>query len=342
MKNFKRLLSATLVLAMTAAVFSGCSGSGSASSAAPSGGGAASSKTTDFPTKQINLIVPYAAGGASDTTARIFASQLQTVLGKPVVVTNKTGASGAVGLEYVKNSKPDGYTISYMPVESTMLKALGFTTVSSDDFQFIARAMTIPAAITVRSDSQWKTLQDFIDYAKAHPSEIRVGNSGTGSIWQIAAASVEQATGCKFTHVPFDGAAPAVAALLGKNIEATAVSPSEVKSSVDSGDLKILAIIGDEHSSIYPDIQTAKEQGVDVSAQGWGGFAVPKGTPDDVLQVLRDAAKTAINSQAMKDLLSKNGYNLAYLDGPDMDAEAKKELDAYATLIPQLGIVQQK
>jgi tripartite-type tricarboxylate transporter receptor subunit TctC len=121
-------------------------------------------------------------------------------------------------LEYVRNSNPDGYTIAYMPVESTMLKALGFTDLSTDDFKFIGRAMTIPAAITVRSDSKWNTLEEFIEYAKENPGEIKVGNSGTGSIWHIAAASLEQKTGCQFTHVPFDGAAPAVAALLGRNI----------------------------------------------------------------------------------------------------------------------------
>ncbi|OCN02528.1 hypothetical protein A7X67_14855 [Clostridium sp. W14A] len=323
---------------MTAALFTGCSGTGSASGSASS---AAASKATDFPTKQISLIVPYSAGGASDTVARIYASQLQQVLGKPVIVTNKTGASGAVGLEYVKNSKADGYTIAYMPVESTMLKALGFTTLSTDDFKFIARAMTIPAAITVRSDSKWKTLQDFVDYAKAHPGEVKVGNSGTGSIWQIAAASIEQKTGCKFTHVPFDGAAPAVAALLGKNIDATAVSPSEVQSSVDSGELKILAVIGDERSSIYPDIKTAKEQGIDVSVQGWGGFAVPKDTPQEIVDVLEKASKTAINSDDVKKLLSQKGYNFAYMSGSDMDTEAKKELTDYSALIPQLGIVKQ-
>ncbi|WP_411676678.1 tripartite tricarboxylate transporter substrate binding protein [Caproicibacter sp.] len=338
MKNLKKILSATLTLAMTAALFTGCSGTGSASSSASS---AAASKATDFPTKQISLIVPYSAGGASDTVARIYASQLQQVLGKPVIVTNKTGASGAVGLEYVKNSKADGYTIAYMPVESTMLKALGFTTLSTDDFKFVARAMTIPAAITVRSDSKWKTLQDFVDYAKAHPGEIKVGNSGTGSIWQIAAASIEQKTGCKFTHVPFDGAAPAVAALLGKNIDATAVSPSEVQSSVDSGELKILAVIGDERSSIYPDIKTAKEQGIDVSVQGWGGFAVPKDTPQEIVDVLEKASKTAINSDDVKKLLSQKGYNFAYMNGSDMDTEAKKELADYSALIPQLGIVKQ-
>ncbi|XOQ42900.1 MAG: Tripartite tricarboxylate transporter substrate binding protein [Clostridium sp.] len=339
MKNLKKLLSVGLALALSAALLTGCNGSGSESSAADSQ--PEESATIDFPTKQINVIVPYSAGGASDTVARIYASQLQSVIGKPVIVTNKTGASGSVGLEYVRNSNPDGYTIAYMPVESTMLKALGFTDLSTDDFKFIGRAMTIPAAITVRSDSKWNTLEEFIEYAKENPGEIKVGNSGTGSIWHIAAASLEQKTGCQFTHVPFDGAAPAVAALLGRNIDATAVSPSEVQSSVDSGELKILAVIGDERSSIYPDIPTAQELGIDVSVQGWGGFAVPKDTPQEIIDILETASEQAINSDEMKQLLSTKGYNFAYLSGSEMDEEAKQELDYFSELIPQLGIVEE-
>jgi tripartite-type tricarboxylate transporter receptor subunit TctC len=346
MKKSTKIVSFAMAFAMTLTLFAGCSSS-NAGSAAPSASAAGASSEakaetpkTNFPTKPITIVVPYSPGGASDTVARIFAQELQNAVGKPITVSNKTGASGAVGLEFVKNSKPDGYTIAYMPVESTMLKALGFTTLSSDDFKFIGRAMTIPAAITVSKSAKWNTFQEFIDYAKANPGKVKVGNSGTGSIWHIAAASIEKATGCKFTHVPFDGAAPAVAALLGNNIDAVAVSPSEVKSSVDAGELKILTVISDTHSSIYPDIKTAKEQGVDVTAQGWGGFAVPKDTPDDVVKVLEDAAKTALNSDSVKKLLKERGFEFAYLSGDEMDVEAKKELDSYSKLIPELNIAK--
>jgi len=291
----------------------------------------------EFPgKKQINIIVPYSAGGASDTTARIFASELEKAIGTTVTVSNVTGASGAIGLTQVKNSKADGYTLAYMPVESTMLRALGLTKLSSDDFSFIGRAMTIPAAVTVRADSPWKTFDDFINYAKANPGKVRVGNSGTGSIWHVAAASIEDKCGVKFTHVPFDGAAPAVAALLGGNIEAVTVSPSEVKNNIDSGDFRILVILGENRSSVAPNVLTAKEMKIDITIQGWGGFAVPKGTPQNVIDILEAAAKTAINSDAMKKLLVSKGYEHAYLSGADMDKQAAKELAYYDMLIPKL------
>ncbi|MDC7125643.1 MAG: tripartite tricarboxylate transporter substrate binding protein [Spirochaetales bacterium] len=331
----KRFLTLAFVIITAFAVIS-CSKTDNSRVSSGSKGAA-----VDFPAgRQVTIVVPYSAGGASDMTARIFASELEKSLGTKILVTNVTGASGAVGLEKVRSSKPDGYTIGYMPVESTMLRALGFTDLSTDDYRFIARAMTIPAAITVKADSPWNTFDDFIAYAKENPGDIQVGNSGTGSIWQIAAVTVEKKTGVSFTHVPFDGAAPAVAALLGGNIQAVAVSPSEVKNSVDSGDLKVLAVLGEERSSVVPDVETATEMGVDVVIQGWGGFAVPKGTPENVVKILEEAAKTAINTDAMKKMLASKGFEHSYLSGEEMDNKAAAELKYFSELIPSLGIVQ--
>lgn len=295
-----------------------------------------SANAANFPRKQIQIVVPYAPGGASDTVARIYGKELENQLGKPVVIVNRTGASGAVGLESVKNSKPDGYTMAYMPVESTMISALGLSDISSDDFTFVCRTMTIPAAITVHKDAAWNTLDDFLKYAKENPGKITVGNSGTGSIWNVAAASLEKAADVKFNHVPFDGAAPAVAALLGKNIDAVAVSPSEVKNNVDAGQFKVLAVIGDQHSSVVPDVKTTKELGYDVTAMGWGGFAVPKGTPAEVVQILSDASVKVNASESLKKLLAERGFEYAPLTGTEMDAFAKDQLAQYKVLIPQL------
>lgn len=337
MKKFLALaLAAAMSLTMVAC---GSSKTPASSGSTSSGGTSSSAESVDFPgNKQVSLIVPYSAGGASDTVARIYASELEQSLGTSIVVSNVTGASGAIGLEQVRNSNPDGYTIAYMPVESTMLKALGFTDLSTDDFRFIGRAMTIPAAVTVRADAPWDTFEDFINYAKEHPGEIQVGNSGTGSIWHIAAASIEKECGVQFTHVPFDGAAPAVAALLGGNIQAVTVSPSEVKNNVDSGDFKVLCVLGESRSSVVPDVPTAQELGIDITIQGWGGFAVPKDTPQAVIDILEKASETAINSDSVKKTLADRGYEHAYLSGSDMDQKASEELAYYSELIPELGI----
>lgn len=321
MKKVFKILAVVMMFILAVSVFTGCT-----------------SSKAKFPNKQVTIVVPYSPGGASDTVARIYAKELEGALGVPVVVTNKTGASGSVGLEFVKSSAADGYTIAYMPVESTMIKALGFTELTTDDFKFLARSMTIPAAVTVNKDAKWNTLEELLKDAAANPGSIKVGNSGTGSIWHIAATQLEQASGAKFTHVPFEGAAPAVAALMGKNIDMVTVSPSEVKTGVDSGELKVLAVLGDEPSSVVPDVKLAKDLGYNVVAQGWGGFAVPKDTPDDIVKILEDASSKAIDAKAFKDLLAERGFEHNYLSAADMNAYAKTQLDFYLDLIPKLGI----
>lgn len=318
-----KLLKAFKYAALGAAL--GCFAATSIASAAPK-----------YPRKQIQIVVPYAPGGASDTVARIYGKELEGQLGKPVIIVNRTGASGAVGLESVKNSRADGYTMAYMPVESTMISALGIADVSSDDFKFACRVMTIPAAITVSADAPWNTLEEFLKYAKENPGKIMVGNSGSGSIWHVAAASLEKSADVEFNHVPFDGAAPAIAALLGKNITAVAVSPAEVKTNVDAGQFKVLAVIGDARSSVVPDVKTTKELGYDVSAMGWGGFAVPKGTPDEIVDILDKASAKVAQSEELKKLLKERGFEHAYLSGEEMDKFAQDQLKQYKELIPQL------
>ena len=158
-----------------------------------------------YPSKNITLVVPYSPGGASDTAARIFGKGLELELGVPVVVENRTGGAGAVGLSYVQKSKADGYTMAYMPVESIMLEALGHVEMKPSDFSFIGGATVVPSALTVSASSPWKTYEQFITYAKKNPNKIRIGNSGPGSIWHLAAAALGNKEDVMFTHVPFEG-----------------------------------------------------------------------------------------------------------------------------------------
>lgn len=293
-----------------------------------------------FPAKQLTMVVGYQPGGASDMVSRIVAKEVEKQLKVPVIVVNRTGASGGIALEYVRSSKKDGYTIAYMPVECTMLKALGYTSISPKDYEFLGRAMTIPAAVTVRKSAPWDTIQEFIEYAKSNPRKIKVGNSGTGSIWHIAAASIEDKTGAKFIHVPFAGASAAVAALMGEYIDAVTVSPPEVLPGVKSGEFKVLAVMGEAASSIMPDVPVLKDMGINLVIEGWGGFAVPKGTPANVKEVLEGAFKVAIASDDFKKFCKERGFNYAYLSGNETGKFANEQFDYYQELISKLGIVK--
>jgi len=298
----------------------------------------AQSKKAAFPKKPVTLVVGFNPGGASDLVSRMIAESMQKTLGVPVVVVNKPGATGSIALEYVRNSKKDGYTVCYMPVESTMVKALGYTNVQPSDFYYLGRVMTLPAAITVKADAPWKTIEEFLAYATKNPGKVTVGNSGTGSIWQVAAASVEDKTGIKFNHVPFDGAAPAIAGLLGGHIDAVACSASEVLPNVKGGLLRVLAVMSDERSPLLPDVPTMKERKIDVSVVGWGGFAVPAGTPAPVCAVLENAVKIAFGSAGFQQLCTERSMVLSYLDAKSMNTYAQGQYAYFSTLMPKLGI----
>jgi tripartite-type tricarboxylate transporter receptor subunit TctC len=342
----KVLLTSVTLLAMLALTACG-GGSGTATNA---GGKTDSKKSdtaspaakTDFPKKAITLIVPYAAGGGTDATARALARAAEKHLGQSVPIVNKTGGGGAVGFIEGSTAKPDGYTVTMVTVELATLHHLGLTPITYKEFKPIAQINFDPSAITVKADSPWKTAKEFLDYAKAHPGEVKMGNSGPGSIWHLSAASIEKAAGVKFNHVPFDGAGPAVTALMGGHIDAVPVSPAEVKAQVDSGKLKTLAIVDAKPSEALPGIKTLEEEtGVKPTYLGpWRGVVVPKNTPDDVVKVLTDAFMKAAEDQEFKDFMKKSGLGLVVTDSQGFAKLMEQSDKSFGELIPTLGIVQ--
>lgn len=283
----------------------------SSSFSAPAGAQAA------FPQREVTIVVPFNPGGASDMTARIIAKGMEADLGKPVVVVNKAGGSGGVGMSTVARSAPDGYTLSYIPVELVMHKALKLSDLEPETFDFIGQTTMVPSAVTVPADAPYNTIGEFIKYAQANPGKVRVGNSGAGSIWHIAASALEQNQKVTFNHIPFEGAAPAVTALMGKHIEAVTVNAGEVKAGVDAGKLKILAIMTPERDPAFPKVPTLIESGIKLEFVGWGGFAAPKGTPKPVLDRLAGALKKAASSEEFKNFITSRGMVVKYRSPED-------------------------
>jgi len=299
------------------------------------------SKTAEapkFPTKQVELIVPYAAGGGTDLVARALANGAKDKLGQPMVVVNKVGGGGAVGMTDGFKAKADGYTATMITVELVTLPHLGLAQLNYQDFEPLMMVNSDPAAITVLADAPWKTLQEFLDYAKQNPKKVRVGNSGTGAIWHLAAAAVEEKTGVQFTHVPFNGANPAVTSLLGGNIEAVSVSTSEVATQVQAGKMRILGVMSDKRVKIFPDAPTLKEQKIDLTIATWRGLAVPKGTPAPVVAVLQDAFKKAMDEKAFVEYMDKAGLGISYLSGEEFKTQLKTTSEYYGILIEKLGL----
>lgn len=295
---------------------------------------------TDFPEGPIELIVPHAAGGGTDATARALASAAEEHLGVSIGVVNREGGGGAVGMTAGANANPDGYTVTMATVELTTLPHLGLAEISYEDVKPVAQINFDPAAVTVPVDAPYDTLQEFIDYAKEHPGEIQMGNSGPGSIWHLAAAAIETATGVEFTHVPFDGAAPAVTDLLGGHIDAVPVSPAEVLAQVEAGELKTLAIMAEERTDVMPDVPTFEEEGITdaVYVGPWRGLTVPKDTPDEVVKVLQDAFMKAAEEDEFVEYMENNGLGIVIEDAEGFGQVMKESHESFGELIPQLGI----
>lgn len=296
----------------------------------------------NFPTKQIELTVPYAAGGGTDLVARAFADASKKHLPKAIGVVNKTGGAGAVGLTEIATARPDGYRIGMGTVEITMLPHLGLAQFTVDDFVPIARLNAEPSAISVKADAPWNTYEEFIEYAKANPGKVRIGNSGTGAIWHLASEALADKTGVKFNHIPYDGANPAVTALLGGHIEAVTVSPPEVFTHVAAGTIKLLAVMSDTRAAAFDKVPTLKEKGVDLTVMAWRGIVVPKKTPQPVVDILREASKQIANDVAFKDALAKMNLTLVYLDGPAFGEAMQKDNAFFKALMTKLGIAKSK
>lgn len=297
------------------------------------------SSNNSFPKKPVTIIVPSSAGGGTDSTARALASASEKYLGQSIGVVNKPGGSGAIGMTEGANAKPDGYTVTMVFVELTMLHHLGLTPLTHDQFKPIALVNLDPAALTVPADAPYDTLEEFIDYAKKHPGEIKIGNAGSGSIWHIAAESLAKSAGIEVNHVPFDGAAPAVTSLVGGHIDAVTVSPAEVKSQLDAGNLKTLAVMSDKRSDLIPDVPTFAEKGVKVEPIGtWRGLTVPKDTPDDVVKVLEQAFMKGAKEEEFKKFMQSNGLGISLKSPDEFEQLMKKNDSLFEGMIKDLGL----
>lgn len=294
---------------------------------------------SNFPEKQIELIVPASAGGGTDATARALANAVEDNLGQSVGVVNKPGGSGSVGMTEGANAKADGYTVTMAFVELTMFKHLGLSPLTYDQFKPIGLINFDPAALTVPADAPYDTLEEFVAYAKENPGELNVGNAGTGSIWHIAAANLENAAEIELNHVPHEGAAPAVTALVGGHIDAVTVSPAEVKSQLDAGNLKTLAIMSDERSDLLPDVPTFNESGIEINTTGtWRGLTVPAETPDEVVATLEEAFMEAAQEEEFLEFMENNGLGIRMLDSQEFGEFMAENEEDYGQVIGDLGI----
>lgn len=287
--------------------------------------------------KQVTCIVPYDAGGGTDTVMRALADAAKGSF-KNITVENRAGAGGATGMLAGANAKADGTTITMITVELATLEAMGTNAgLTYSQFKPLMMVNSACSAITVNAnDDRFNTIEDLIEYSKT--TEINMGNSGNGAIWHLAAAGLAKETGAQFKHVGYDGAAGAITDLLGEHIDAVAVSYAEVANYVESGDLKVLAVMSDNRLDSIPDVPTCKEAGYDVVLGTWRGLGVPKDTPDEVVEQLYTIFTQAAESDAFVEFMNKSNNVIEIMDGASFETRIAKDLETYTALVEDLGL----
>ncbi len=292
-----------------------------------------------WPQRPIELIVPFAAGGGTDVLARALAEVARKHLPQDLIVLNRAGASGAVGWTELANARPDGYKIGIITVELTMIPHMGLTKISSDAVQPVARLNADPATIAVRADSPYRSIEELIAVARKDEAAVRIGNAGPGSLGHLAAAALQDKAGVKFNHAPYRGANPAVLDLLGGHIEAVAVTPVEVATYVAAGKIRPLAIMAEQRIQAgWEAVPTLKERGIDLLIGGWRGLAVPRNTPDAVVQTLRKAMALTLKDPVLRETMAKQNMGEGYLDQPEFKAVIDRDNAVFKQLVDKLGI----
>lgn len=293
----------------------------------------------DYPKKSITLISPTSAGGGTDAAARALAADAEKHLGQSIGVVNKPGGSGSIGMTEGANAKPDGYTVTMVIAELTMLNHLGISPLSHEQVKPVALINLDPAALTVPADAPYDTLEEFIAYAKENPGKLQVGNAGAGSIWHIAAESLAKNAQIELNHVPFEGASPAVTALVGGHIDAVTVSPAEVKTHLDAGNLKTLAVMSDVRSDIIPDVPTFTEAGLESETIAtWRGLTVPKDTPDEIVAILEEAFMKAAEEEDFKKFMENNGLGVQLKGSKEFQQHLDENYEYFGKMISELGL----
>lgn len=288
-----------------------------------------------FPTKPLELVVPFAAGGGTDVMCRTMVARAASFLSnQPVVVVNKTGAATVAASRYVLDGRNDGYTLYSTSTSSMMIVPLmQKTDFSWRDFMGIAQVLRGGDGFFVRTDFPHNTLEKFIAYAKQNPGKIKYTSAGTGSTTHLAMEGFAAAVGIDIKHIPTKGDAEAVMAILGGHVVAASGSLTPYKPHLESGKLKCLAQYGVERDKLFPQIPTFKEQGIDVIVDLWRWVVVPKGVAADRVKILAAAFKNILHDKETLASLEKVGNPVTYLPPEEYENVMKASEVAMAKLL---------
>jgi tripartite-type tricarboxylate transporter receptor subunit TctC len=300
---------------------------------------------SSWPTRSITMIVPFPPGGLADLVARPVAEAMSRELGQPVVIENKAGAGGGIGMSLAAKSKPDGYTMVMALSSLTVLPeadvVLGRTPMFGlNDLRPVARYTADPTVLAVRAESPWKSVQEFVDDARKRPGAINYGSSGNYGTMHVPMEILAQVSGSKLTHIPFTGAGPAVVALLGGQIDAVSTGPATVLQHVKAGKLRVLGHWGNEKLASMPDVTSLKDAGFNAEYAQWSGLFIPSATPEPVAQRIRAAARAAAQDAKVKEVILGAGSPVQFQDSPDFEKYVQADAKRMVDVVKKIGKVQ--
>jgi tripartite-type tricarboxylate transporter receptor subunit TctC len=295
-----------------------------------------------FPDRSITLVVPNPPGGLVDTSARLLSEPLTRVIGQPVIVDNKPGASGNTAYQFVAKAKPDGYTLlisysGYHVGNPSLMDKLPWDPVK--DFSPIALLTISTNVIAVHPSVPVNNLKEFIAYAKANPGKLNYASQGNGSVSHIGTEIFKQNTGVDIVHVPYKGSGPAIQDVLAGQVQVFITTPPSVMQHVQSGKLKGLAVTGKSRHPGMPNVPTTAEAGFpSFQLESWVALYAPAGTPALVVAKLTESVKQSLALPEVKDRADNAGIELRYLTPTAMDALLKKELPYWDKAIKSANI----
>lgn len=328
-----------VILGMMVLFLTACGGAGGGGK---EGKNEANKQQEKFPIKPITLVVPFSAGGISDTLARAIAETSKKYLDQPINVVDQPGGSGTVGTNQVVTSKPDGYTLL---LGSSGELASGLHLVKApyglDSYTPLCQIGWMRVVLATRKDAPWKSLKDFIEYAKKNPEKVSVGVPGTGSVVALTGYMFCQQVGIKLNFVPFQGSGPLVPALLGGHVDVALLNVPEISSQFKAGEANILVVFSDERVEAVKDVPTAKEQGYDVSGGASHFIVGPNGIPEEIAKVIRGTIKKVVSDPKFIETTNQLGYQLKYAETAESKEFLKKWYETAGEIYKKLGMVQQ-
>ena len=295
-----------------------------------------------FPSKPIRIVIPFVAGGPSDTVGRAIGSKFQEFLGQPAVVENRPGANGAIAAEHVAKSDPDGYTILVgaigpFSINAALFKDLRYHPVR--DFAPITLAVTTPNVLVTKLDFAPKTVKELVEFARKNPGKISYASSGTGSSDHLTSELFKQMTGTFGVHIPYRGGAAVVTDLLGGQVEASFQNLANVATQVRAGKLKALAVTSKSRVVQLPDVPTMAEAGYpELIVTSWQAAGAPAKTPRDIVAKLNDASVRALRSPEVRERLTQIGFDVVASTPEEFGRFMRDEVERWTRVVQRGGI----